>query len=91
MATADAGPGGDAVVTARAASLGGTLTAFARSAQARGPSPFAEGRIYRARRGPARTQARAWRADRPADAALMDHIAQQPAAEIGRASCRERV
>jgi endoglucanase len=89
VATAGAAPGGDAAVTARAletplrsaaASLGGTITAFARSTQARGPSPFASGRIYRARRGPARTQARAWRHDRPADAALMDHIAQQPAA-----------
>jgi endoglucanase len=69
-----------ATVRAAAASLSGTLAVVARSHHARGPSPFAQGRIHRARGGPARAQARAWRRDRPADAALMERIARQPTA-----------
>jgi endoglucanase len=90
VATAGAAPGqGDPAVTGRlvgaqaasaAASVGDALAALARSTQVRGASPFAGGRIYRAPRGPARAQARAWRRDRPADAALIDRIALQPAA-----------
>ncbi len=48
--------------------------------ETRGPNPFAGARIYRAPRGPASAQARAWRRARPADAALIDRIARQPAA-----------
>jgi endoglucanase len=50
------------------------------AAQAHGPSPFAGRRIYRDPWSPARAQARAWRDARPADAALMERIASQPAA-----------
>ena len=56
------------------------VAAVARSTAARGPSPFAGRRIYREPSGPARAQARKWRHERPADAALIDRIAAQPTA-----------
>ena len=69
-----------APVRAAVASLGAPLEDIARLAETRGPSPFAGGRIYRAPRSPARAEARAWRRERPADAALAYRIARQPTA-----------
>lgn len=69
-----------APIRAAAASLRAPLAAVARIAESRGPSPFAGPPLYHAPRGPAHAQARLWRVDRPADAALMDRIAAQPTA-----------
>src|SRR5262245_988758 len=67
--------------SAPAPEAGGVMVRIAQTfAGPRGPSPFAARPLYRAPRGPARAQARQWRHDRPADAALMDLIAAQPTA-----------
>src|SRR5689334_8025230 len=47
----------------------------------RPPNPFANARWYINPASNAQRQAAAWRATRPADAALMDQIARQPSAE----------
>ena len=69
-----------APVRSAAAAMRGPLAAIARLAEARGPSPFAGRPLYREPWGPAHEQARAWRGERPDDAALIDRIAAQPTA-----------
>jgi endoglucanase len=56
------------------------LAVRARAAQIRRTSPFGDRPLYREPSGPAHAQARAWRDERPADAALIDRIAAQPTA-----------
>jgi endoglucanase len=84
--TGGAAPPGDGVLMGRFSEavepVRATATALRRprALAGRGPTPFAARPLYREPWGPAHEQARRWRDDRPADAALMDRIAVQPTA-----------